>query len=262
MSESDYYKILEVTENADQQQIKESYRRLAFQYHPDRNRDPESGIKMKAVNEAYAVLSDPAKRQDYDTMKSRYGSAAYNHFKNSYTEEDIFKGSDINHIFEEMARTFGFRSFNDIFREAYGQGYRSFEFHRPGYVSRGYVFTGRPDGQNRIGKVKPGKFTRYILKNITGMEWPDNGADIHETIRLSPQKARKGGQYPYVLKKRSVNLLVHIPPGIREGQSVRLAGMGEEGKGGGKPGDLYLRVKINKSLKDRLKILLSNLKKA
>ncbi len=262
MSESDYYEILQVTENADQQQVKESYRKLAFQYHPDRNQDPESSIKMKAINEAYAVLSNPEKRRDYDIMKSRYGSAAQSHFKNTYTEEDIFRGSDINRVFEEMAKTFGFRSFNDIFRVADGQGYRSFESRRPGFVSRGYVFTGRPSGQRQGRQQKPGKVLRYILKNITGIDLPEDGADIHEKIGLSPLEARKGGQHPYVLKKRSARLLVNIPPGVREGQSIRLAGMGEEGKGGGKKGDLYLRVKINKPLMDKLKILLSNLKLA
>lgn len=262
MSESDYYEILQVTEDADQQQIKESYRRLAFQYHPDRNQDPESSIKMKAINEAYAVLSDQTKRMDYDAMKSRYGSAAYNQFKNSYTQEDIFRGSDINHVFEEMARTFGFRSFNDIFREAYGQGYRSFEFQRPGFTSRSYVFTGRPGGQNQGQLVKPGIFIRYILKKLTGAEWPEDGADIHETIRLSPQEARNGGQHGYFLKKRTAKLLVHIPHGVHEGQSIRLAGMGEEGKGGGKAGDLFLKVKIKRPLKEKLKALILNIKKA
>jgi DnaJ-class molecular chaperone len=260
MNESDYYETLQVTENADQQQIKESYRRLAFQYHPDRNQDPESSIRMKAINEAYAVLSNPAKRQDYDAMKNQYGSAAYSHFKNAYTQEDIFRGSDINHVFEEMARAFGFRSFNDIFSEAYGSGYRSFKFKRGGVSSRGYVFTSRPIGQSQGRQVKPGRFMRYVLKNMIGAELPENGADIHETIRLNPIEARDGGQHPYVSKKRSAKLLVHIPPGVHEGQSIRLAGMGEDGRGGGKTGDLYLKVKVDIALKDKLQMLFSNLK--
>ena len=64
MQQKDYYKILEVDENATQQQIKEAYRKLAFQYHPDRNKDNPSAVeKMKEINEAYSVLSNPQKRK-------------------------------------------------------------------------------------------------------------------------------------------------------------------------------------------------------
>lgn len=262
MNESDYYELLQVAENADQQQIKESYRKLAFQYHPDRNQDPESSMKMKAINEAYAVLSNSEKRREYDTLRSRYGSNAYNHFKNNYSQEDIFRGSDINHVFEEMARNFGFRNFNDIFKEVYGQSHGSFESRRPGFISRSYVFTGRPgDGRIRNRQANSGRLIRYLLKKMTGIELPENGEDIHEKIRLNQIQARNGGQHPYLLKQRSAKLLVNIPPGVHEGQTIRLAGMGQAGKGGGKAGDLYLKVIINTPLKDRIGTLFSKIKK-
>jgi DnaJ-class molecular chaperone len=71
MSHNDYYQILDVDQKASSKQIKAAYRKLAFQYHPDRNRkNPESAEKMKRVNEAYAVLSDAAKRREYDTLRS------------------------------------------------------------------------------------------------------------------------------------------------------------------------------------------------
>ncbi len=257
MNESDYYELLQVAENADQQQIKESYRKLAFQYHPDRNQDPESTVKMKAVNEAYAVLSNPEKRREYDTMRSRYGSNACSHFKNRHSQEDIFRGSDINHVFEEMARNFGFRNFNDIFKEVYGQGSMNFESQRPGFVSRSFVFTGRPGGQANSGRL-----LRYVLKKMTGVELPENGKDIHEKIRLNHIQARNGGQHPYILKQRSAKLLVQVPPGVREGQTIRLAGMGQAGKGGGKAGDLFLKVIINTPLTDRIGALFLKIKKA
>lgn len=276
MQETDYYDILGVPEDADQTRIKESYRRLAFQYHPDRNKDPESGTKMKTINEAYAVLSDRAKREHYDAMRSQFGSSAYNRFKDTYTESDIFQGSDINRVFEEMARTFGFRGFDEIFREGYGQGYRRFEFQKPGFSARGYVFSGPPFGRNQRGKNQGGndqvpspnflqgnlgRVTRFILKRMTGFELPENGSDIHEVIRLSPLQALEGGPYPYRFRKRSSKLVVKIPPGVRDGQFIRLAGMGEDGKGGGKPGDLYLRVKIERPLGQRVKGLFSGLRK-
>jgi DnaJ-class molecular chaperone len=110
MDQSDYYDILGLVKNASTKQIKNAYRELAFQYHPDRNRDnPEATEKMKHINEAYAVLFDPAKRREYNKLKQQFGNSAYSQFRKSYTEQDIFSGSDINYIFDEMAKAFGFR---------------------------------------------------------------------------------------------------------------------------------------------------------
>ena len=123
MSQRDYYQILGAEKNADSKRIKEAYREQAFRYHPDRNKEnPEAAEKMKHVNEAYAVLSDPTKRRKYDTLRQQFGSSAYNQFRNNYSQQDIFSGSDINHIFEEMSKAFGFRGFDDIFKEFYGNG--------------------------------------------------------------------------------------------------------------------------------------------
>ena len=131
MEQQDYYQILGVEQDATSKQIKDAYRKLALQYHPDRNHgDPESGEKMKAVNEAYAVLSAPQKRQEYDLMRPRFGSSAYSQFRQTYSEQDIFSGSDINRIFEEMARSFGLRGFDEIFKEFYGQGSQTYEFNK------------------------------------------------------------------------------------------------------------------------------------
>jgi len=256
MEQTDYYEILGVPSHANEKQIKAAYRKLAFQYHPDRNTgDPDSAGKMKAINEAYAVLSNPSKRQHYDALRQQFGSSAYNRFRNSYTENDIFRGSDINRIFEDMARAFGFRGFEDIFKEAYGEGYRTFEFKRPGFSARGFVFTGplRKSGQNRAVPPAMGKLSRYLIKKLTGVELPQNGMDVTEAIHLTPQEAGEGGPYPYYYRKKSKKLVVMLPQGLREGQRVRLAGMGEEGKGGAKAGDLYLTVKIKKPLVQKLK---------
>jgi len=259
MEERDYYEILGVPSDASEKQIKAAYRKLAFQYHPDRNTgDPGSAGKMKAINEAYAVLSNPSKRKEYDDLRSRYGSSAYNRFRSNYTENDIFRGSDINRIFEEMARAFGFRGFEDIFKEAYGDGYRTFEFKRPGFSARGFVFTGplRRSGQNRTAPLATGKLSRYLIEKLTGVELPQAGTDVTEVIHLTPQEAGEGGPYPYYYRKKSKKLVVMLPKGLREGQRIRLGGMGEEGKGGAKPGDLYLSVRIRKSLMQRLKDLI------
>ena len=102
MEQKDYYKILEVNEDASPEEIKKTYRKLAFQYHPDKN--PGSEDMMKEINEAYAVLSDQKKREAYDSCRQRYGSSARNRFRQSYAEQDIFRDSDIYQIFEELSR--------------------------------------------------------------------------------------------------------------------------------------------------------------
>jgi len=107
MSQADYYQVLGVDSDASQSKIKEAYRQLAFKHHPDRNSENAAAAdEMKKINEAYAVLSNPAKKTEYDNLRTQFGSSAYTHFRNNYSEQDIFSGSDINHIFEEMARSF------------------------------------------------------------------------------------------------------------------------------------------------------------
>lgn len=264
MKPVDYYQVLAVDQKADPKQIKESYRELAFKHHPDRNKKhPESAEKMKRINEAYAVLSDPQKRRDYDALRQQYGSSAYSRFRKNYSEHDIFSGSDIHHIFEEMAKSFGFRNFDEIFKEFYGPGYRTFEFKKPGFTAGGFVFFGRFGRGSRRQPQLPlkgtlGKLSRYLFKQISGVDMPEKGADINDVIHLDPQKARKGGPYAYFFKKKSKKLVVKIPPGVKDGQKIRLAGMGEDGTGGAGPGDLYLKVKIKKPLLQKMKKLIGN----
>ena len=85
MAQKDYYEILGVNKKSSQQEIKESYRKLAFQYHPDRNKeDPDGSARMKEINESYAVLSDRKKRGEYDDLRERFGASAYGQFRQSY----------------------------------------------------------------------------------------------------------------------------------------------------------------------------------
>jgi DnaJ-class molecular chaperone len=267
MSPDDYYQILEVDQTASPRQVKEAYRKLAFKYHPDRNSEnPAAAEKMKKLNEAYAVLSDPVKRREYDTLKQHYGSSAYSQFRQNYTEQDIFSGSDINQILEQMARAFGLRGFDEIFKEFYGQGYQHYEFRKPGFFARSYTFSGprQARGMNYAGFPLQGffgKLTRLFLKKFSGIEWPEDGHDIFDSISLSPEHARQGGPYAYYLREKDKKLVVQIPAGVRHNQSIRLAAMGTNGKGGGKSGDLYLKVRIQKPLLQRLKDFLSKIRK-
>jgi len=270
MSQKDYYKILGVDADAGQQQIKDAYRGMALRYHPDRNRDnPAVAERMKEINEAYAVLSDPKKRKEYDSLRQRYGDFAYDRFRQGYSEQDIFRGSDINRIFEELARSFGLKGFDAIFREFYGTEYRSFEFHRPGFFGRGFVYFSPPGrrppytqqgaGQGKLGLPSVplggiiGKAVTYLLKRIWTVELPERGKDLHDVITIDPIQARMGAEVQYFNKGRSKDLVIKVPPGTRDGQRIRLKGMGAKGKGGAEPGDLYLRVQVRRSLLRRIR---------
>lgn len=117
---SDYYQILGVNSSASQSEIKSSYRKLAIKYHPDRNPgDKTAEANFKKISEAYAVLSDSKKRQQYDM----YGDTG---FHQRYTSEDIFRGMNFQDIFSE----FGFRGtggFDSILRQMFGQHSSRFE---------------------------------------------------------------------------------------------------------------------------------------
>ena len=254
MTAKDYYQILGVAPTADTQAIKNAYRELAFKYHPDRNKDNAQAVdQMKAVNEAYAVLADTDKRREYDAIRARYGTSAHTQFRQTYSEQDIFAGSDIFRIFEELTRLHGFRHYEEVFKEFYGPGYRSFEVKRPGMFFKGFVFTGgrlnKP--HQRCGRgAGPGfgRLGRRMVEKLIGAELPQPGRDVEATIRLSAEEATRGGPYAYDYRQQDKKLVVKIPSGVREGQRIRLAGLGEAGRGGAAAGDLYLRVAIQKPL--------------
>jgi molecular chaperone DnaJ len=105
-SKRDYYEVLGVQKNASKEEIKNVYRKLALQYHPDRNKDPTAEEKFKELSEAYAVLSDEEKRKRYDI----YGHVG---------AEEAFRGSEAN--FEEIFRDAGFGGFRDIFDQIFGR---------------------------------------------------------------------------------------------------------------------------------------------
>ncbi len=273
--QSDYYQTLGIPSDADEKTIKDAYRKLAFQYHPDRNSDDAgAAVRMKSVNEAYAVLSHPEKRREYDAIRGRFGrSAAHGRFRQTYSDQDIFSGSDLNQVLDEIAKTFGLRGFEDIFREVYGQGGRGrgrhFHAHGRGFDAKGYVFTGpvggARHGHRRTDQEAPpsdgvlGKMAKYLLKTVAGVELPEPGEDLEDRITLSPELAADGGPYAYFHRLNGKKLVVRVPSGVREGQRIRLSGMGKEGKGGGTPGDLYLKVQIKKPLFKRIKDYLAEI---
>ena len=262
MGELDYYKVLGVETRAETPEIKTAYRDLAFQYHPDRNREnPEAAEKMKQVNEAYAVLSNPEKRKAYDALRDQFGNAAHDRFRQAYTEQDIFTGSDIHHVFEEMARSFGFRGSDEVFKEFYGKGFRTFQYRRPGIFGGGFIFFG-PGGMGKgrlpLNSGPLAMLAGQIFKKLAQATMPDKGDDLIETITLDAETAEKGGPYAFYHKREKKKLIVKIPPRVRTGQKIRLTGQGRPGKGGGPAGDLFLKVQIRRPLLERLKSLITD----
>lgn len=259
MNQKDYYRILGVSETAAADDIRKAYRNLAFRYHPDRSHGNEE--MMKEINEAYAVLSNSAKRREYDDMRQTYGTFARDHFRQAYTDQDIFRNSDIGQVFEELSKIFGFNRPEDIFTRAnfYGRNYRTFEFKGPGYSGRGF-FTYGPMRHAYREKLKGGGghplFSKVMLKGLDvfqkmaakklGIDLPENGKDRYDVIRITPEEAAAGGKVRYLYRKpgNSRELLVRIPSRMREGQKIKLRGLGEEGRHGGEPGNLFLKVNI------------------
>ena len=256
----DYYEVLGVSKNASKDEIKDSYRKLAMQYHPDRNKAPDAEDKFKEISEAYAVLSDDQKRQQYDTL----GHAG---FDQRYTPEDIFRGAD----FESILRDIGF-GFGDLFRTFFGGGGGFRERSNRGQdlaynlritleeaakgtekeilvprtekcevcdgsgASLGTSAKTCPkcNGAGQVRNMRKNSFVMYV--QVT----PCSECRGRGTIIESPCNECHGTGL--VKKRRKIN--VKIPEGIDEGYQLRLRGEGEMAPKGGDPGDLYVLVHI------------------
>jgi len=277
MEQKDYYKVLEVSEDASYEEIKKTYRKLAFQYHPDKN--PGEEERMKEINEAYAVLSNERKRREYDSYRQNYGFFARDKFRQTYTDQDIFRDSDIEQVFAELSRAFGLNRPEDIFSRStfYGNQFRTFQFKGPGFAGKGFFFFGPMsksyqdmlrDSRHQTGEVpayRPSLFSKVLLKGVQalqkhmakkyGLEFPERGKDIEDEITVPSEIASAGGKvrYHYANPDNPRDLMIKIPEGIREGQKIKLTGMGKEGMHGGESGNLYLRVKVHVPLLKKIK---------
>jgi curved DNA-binding protein CbpA len=277
MEQKDYYKVLGVNEDASFEEIKKTYRKLAFQYHPDKN--PGKEEMMKEINEAYAVLSDERKRREYDSYRQSYGFFARDKFRQTYTDQDIFKDSDINQVFAELSTAFGFNRPEDIFSRStfYGNQFRTFQFKGPGFTGKGFFFFGPMSKTyqdmlrasryqtSKAPAYRPSLFSRILLKGMQafqnhmakkyGLELPERGKDIEDEITIPSEVASAGGKvrYHYAKPDNPRDLMIKIPPGIREGQKIKLKCMGKDGRHGGESGDLYLKVKVHTPLLKKIR---------
>ncbi len=258
MDRKDYYKILGVSETATPDAIKKTYRNLAFRYHPDK---------------AYAVLSNPEKKRDYDRLRQSFGTFARDRFRQTHTDEDIFRNSDINQIFEELSRIFGFSRPEDIFSRDtfYGRNYREFRFKGPGVSGGGFFFFGPMGNAWRSHKAPAGQdslASKLMLKGLgmfqkmaarkLGIVLPEKGRDFNDSLTVTPEEASSGAKVRYILNQpgKSREILITVPPGIKEAQKIKLRGLGEEGKNGGEAGDLFLKVRIRRPFFERVKEIL------
>jgi curved DNA-binding protein len=196
-----------VKKDSSAQDIKKVYRKLAMKYHPDRNKgDKEAEEKFKKISEAYAVLSDPEKRQQYDT----FGDSG---FQQRYSQEDIFRGFDLGDILKE----FGLGGMGGGFRASSGQG-SPFE---------SFFFQGGGPGPGHAAQQRPVKGSNLTYELSVSLGEILSGSE--KTISL-----RREGQ--------TENVSVKIPKGIKAGQKLRLAGKGNPSPYGGPSGDLLLII--------------------
>ena len=215
----DYYKTLGITKDASQEEIKKAFRKLARKYHPDQSQDADKAVseeKFKEVAEAYDVVGDPEKRKKYDTLGANWdqpqgagthhgaGPFGYGGGRTAHGPEYHFSGT----------------GFSDFFEQYFGMGGGNFEtFNSGGNRTAGFSMRGQ---------------------------------DIEGEIMITIQEAAKGATRQIALSKtdpqtgreKVQKFNVQIPPGIREGQRIRVANQGHAGHGTGESGDLFLKARF------------------
>ena len=258
MAAKDYYEVLGVQKGASKEQIKDAYRNLALQFHPDRNKAPEAEARFKEISEAYAVLSDDEKRRQYDA----YGREGV---YQRYSQEDLFRGVDFGEFFRGMG---GF-GFDDIFSQFFGGGGRQptrgedLTYHlqvnledlvedtnKEIEIPRSEVCStcngsgakpgtspqrcGTCGGTGQVQKVQSAGFARLV--RVTACSRCHGRGYLIDT----PCKECRGRGT--VDKTRKIRIM--IPAGAEDGLTLRLRGEGNAGEAGIPPGDLYVVVNV------------------
>ena len=217
MEYKDYYKTLGVTKTSTEKEIKQAFRKLARQYHPDMNPgDPKAEGRFKEINEAYEVLGDPEKRRKYDQL-----GADWTRWQQTGGQADNF----------------------DWAQWAAGQGGQG-----------GFRYTTVDDLQDLFGDQNPfSDFFSQIFGGISGARTrtgegrtfrarPQRGQDYEQEVDITLEEAFHGTTR--ALQRDGKRLEVKIPQGADTGTRVRLSGKGAPGAGGGPAGDIYLRVRV------------------
>jgi curved DNA-binding protein len=215
MAELDYYQLLGVGREAPADEIKKAYRKLALKYHPDKAKGDKKVAeeKFKQISEAYAVLSNPDKRKEYD----QFGSQV---FRQKFTQEDIFKGAD----------------FNDMFDLGLSEGLFSRLF--------GGLGGGRGRG-GQGGRTRVYQFGGGGPQGFGGQVPPRQGEDLQVEMPITLHEMAFGTEKVVALPTNGQvdKINVKIPPGALPGKRLRVSGKGRPGPLGGPPGDLYVKLK-------------------
>ena len=203
---ANYYDILGVSKSSSQSEIKKAFRKKAMEYHPDRNQDnPKAEEKFKEINEAYAVLSDEQKKQQYDMFGDRK-------FHQQYSSDDIFRGADFGSIFDDLGMS------GDIFSNIFGGG---------GFGGQAGGGFGRHSGGFSRGPQK-GQDVEYTVQ--VGFMDAYNGTERKLQFNLNDGSSR--------------DLTIKIPKGIETGKKLRVSGKGVASRSGGPNGDLFVIVEV------------------
>jgi len=214
----DYYQVLGVDKKATADEIKKAYRKLALKWHPDKNPNNKAAEeKFKKISEAYAVLSDTEKRQQYD----QFGSA--DQFRQQYSQEDIFRNFDL----DEILRSFGFggaRGGRTTFRTSTRRGGGA-----------------RDDYEDPFAGIFGGGMGGRQYQNM-----PQKGQDAEYNMQISLEESVLGAdkKISFQIENRVEDISVKIPAGISSGKKLRLPGKGLSGYNGGPSGDLYLNINV------------------
>ena len=206
MEYKDYYKSLGVPKGASNDEIRKAFRKLARKYHPDVSRnDPGAEDKFKEINEAYEVLSDPEKRQKYDTLGSNWQQGG------GFRPPPGWQGRGAGRGQPGFDFDLGGTGFSDFFEQFFAGG-------------RGHS----PFGGGHPGQARGNDVQADIMVTLEEV--------VNGSIRSITLRDRSGSGAPKQFK-------VKIPKGVVDGQKLRLAGKGEMGHGGSRAGDLFLIVR-------------------
>ncbi|MDI6695752.1 MAG: J domain-containing protein [Anaerolineales bacterium] len=225
MDYKDYYRILGVNKDAKQEDIKKAYRKLARKYHPDVNPgDKSAEERFKEINEAYEVLSDPAKREKYD----RFGAQWQQYTRSGGRPQDFdWSQWTAQPGGQAYTRTVTPEELEQIFGGAFGR-------------SAGGDFGGM-GGFSDFFEMLFGNWGGSARRSASGAR-STRGGDTEQPVQISLEDAYRGTTVSLQWEDGR-RIEAKIPPGVKTGSRIRLSGQGRAGPGG-QPGDLYLKVEV------------------
>lgn len=258
--QNDLYKVLGVSKSASQDEIKKAYRKLAIEYHPDKNKSKEAEEKFKEINQAYEILGNEQKRKQYD----QFGSAAFENGGRGGFGGNPFGGGQgpFTYTYTTNGQGFDFGGFSDpfdIFEQFFGGGASPFGRRKPAYslsidfmdAVKGTTKEVNIDGKKKTIKVPAGvsegsriQFTDFdvILSVGSHPNFRREGYDIITQVKIPMADAALGTVNEIETVSGKVKL--KIPQGTQPGTLIRIKGKGVKHIGSTSVGDHYVRVQV------------------